>query len=134
MYKGSWSKIAKQIPKRDNRACYERWEVTLLSCQTYVLWFWNLLFGLYSDGTIMSIRIVRTLHIHLLNQIFCVYQLSQLYCFFKVNKNPLEEWEIEKLKENHTRYGNKWSLVVRNLNGRTPLQAKNFFTAEKKSL
>ncbi|CAG8555911.1 3761_t:CDS:2, partial [Paraglomus occultum] len=49
-----------------------------------------------------------------------------------VNKKPLEDWEIEILKKNHKKYGNKWSKVVKCLVGRTPLQAKNYFNAEKK--
>ncbi|CAG8603746.1 6926_t:CDS:2 [Paraglomus brasilianum] len=81
-YNGSWSKIARHFPGRDNRACYDRW------------------------------------HNHAKPNI---------------NKKPLEKWEKEKLKENHKRYGNKWTLVAEGLEGRTPLQAKNFFNAGKKT-
>ncbi|CAG8560954.1 716_t:CDS:2, partial [Paraglomus occultum] len=81
-YKGSWSRIAKELPGRDNRACYNRW-------------------------------------INHANP--------------DVNKQPLEKWEIDILKENYKYYGNQWNLVIKGLKGRTPLQAKNFFYSMRKS-
>ncbi|CAG8627745.1 336_t:CDS:2, partial [Paraglomus brasilianum] len=71
-YKGSWSEIAKELPGRDNRACYNRYESTL------------------------------------------------------------KKWEIDGLKENYKYYGNHWNLLIKDLEGRTPLQAKNYFYGMKK--
>jgi len=51
-----------------------------------------------------------------------------------VKEGPLEEREIENLEENYIIYGNQWSLVVSDVEGRSPLQAKNYFNAEKKKM
>jgi len=44
----------------------------------------------------------------------------------------LEKWEIDVLKENYKYYGNQWNLIIKDLEGRTPLQAKNYFYGMKK--
>jgi len=93
------------------------------------------IFDLYSDGIIMPTRIVGTL-LSVKSSIVdhTRIPISKLYCFLTVKAGPLKKWEIEKLRENYTLFGNKWSFVVRDLKGRSPLQAKNFFNAEKRSL
>ncbi|CAG8608025.1 3872_t:CDS:2 [Paraglomus brasilianum] len=87
------------------------------------------------DGIIMPTRIVGTL-LSVKSSIVdhTRIPISKLYCFLTVKAGPLKKWEIEKLRENYTLFGNKWSFVVRDLKGRSPLQAKNFFNAEKRSL
>ena len=63
---------------------------------------------------------------------FMIIPVYQLYHFLTVNKGPLKDWEIKKMEENRKEHGNEWCLVVKDLEGRTPLQAKNHFNAEKK--